>query len=180
MKKNTKKYFNLIELSLAIGILAIGATAVLALFPVGLQFNRDSVGENYCSMAAANFFAYISRRANESSNKWDALFMSGAASLIPPTKPSTEVNSTSDWSQAVGGGDMNNIYFVNDDDPPIPGVYGIKIETDSVIDFSGEVLIWCDANEDTAKLEIEISWPLIRPYLTRNKNYYCLYLYNNS
>ena len=45
MKYKVLKLFNMIELTLAIGILAIGSTAVLALFPIGVDKNKNSIGE---------------------------------------------------------------------------------------------------------------------------------------
>ena len=193
MEFSRKNYFNLVEVALAIGILAIGVTAVLALFPVGFDKSKQAVGENYCTEASDSLFSYVSRRANEDIGNWQTFFgaTGGDAPLIPATKPSTEVNSTSGWTQTGGGGDMNDIYFI---DPPVDGVYGIQVSTGNVVDFTGQGLLW---QEELPKLEVsgtsisidtgiavginlEISWPIEKPYAQRKKNYYYFELYNTN
>ena len=191
-----KKYFNLVEVALSIGILAIGVTSILALFPVGFDRSRQAIGENYCAEAADSLFSYIARKGSENSDNWDLLFgASGeSAALIPAVKPSSITDSVSGWNQTAGGEDMNDIYYVNDDDPPVPGVYGIKVQTDNTIDFSGEAIIWQEdlpemlvSNESVSvdtdiavRVNLEISWPVEKPYEKRKKTFYCFELFNSN
>ena len=46
MKKLTGHYFNMVEIVLAITVIAVGLTSVLVLFPVGLNAHREAVTEN--------------------------------------------------------------------------------------------------------------------------------------
>ena len=60
----TKKHqfrFNLIEIILAMGVVALGMTAVLALLSPALNANRGSLGETVAAEAAANMITYIDR-----------------------------------------------------------------------------------------------------------------------
>ena len=189
-----KKYFNLVEVALSIGILAIGVTAILALFPVGFDRSRQAIGENYCAEAADSLFSYIARKGSENSTNWNNLFgvSGGSSALIPAEKPSSSTDSVSGWNQTGGGGDMNDIYYVND--PPLPGVYGIKVQTGETIDFSGEAMIWQEnlpemlvSNESVSvdtdiavRVNLEISWPVEKPYEKRKKTFYCFELFNGN
>ena len=47
--------FTLIEITLAIGIVAIGMAGVMALFPIGLNASRDAIGDNYSSSISEQF-----------------------------------------------------------------------------------------------------------------------------
>lgn len=186
------KRFNLIEIALAIGILAIGMTAIVSLFPLGFQETRDSVGENYSSEAADSMLAYIAREAY---SDWNALFDgdgdgNGTNCLIPTTKPSTALTSTTGWTQPAGYTGV--IYDPNAGD----GVFGLKVtsgDDGSISDFSGQVLIWkskiqniraagVDIAEldysDAVALNLEISWPVEKIYAQRKKNTYYFELFN--
>ena len=61
---NRKKHlsrFNLVEIVLAIGVVALGMTAVLALLPPALNANRDSQGDSHAAEIASNMVAYIDK-----------------------------------------------------------------------------------------------------------------------
>ena len=89
-----QKKFSLIEIALAIGILAVGLTAIMSLLPLGFQETRDSIGENYSSEAADSMLAYIARESFNS-DSWNELFDGdeflggGINCSIPSTKPRT-------------------------------------------------------------------------------------------
>ena len=176
MNKRKHNFFNLVEIALAIGILAIGVTAIMSLFPLGFQETRDSIGENYASEAADSMLAYIARAAY---NDWSVL------DTIPTSKPSTSLTSTTGWTLLEG-----NIYNPGAD----TGIYGLKVTTGaSTVDFTGEVLLWKSkvqdiraAGEDISELgwtdavalHLEISWPVELPYAKRKKNTYYFELFN--
>lgn len=76
MKKKHLSRFNLIEIILAMGVVALGMTAVLALLPPALNANRDSQGDAVAIEAATNMIAYIDFVAtavvadNQSDDTW--------------------------------------------------------------------------------------------------------------
>ena len=65
-KKRHLSKFNLIEIVLAIGVVALGMTAVLALLPPALNANIDSQGDANAAEIASNVITYIDKIAQES------------------------------------------------------------------------------------------------------------------
>lgn len=146
MKTLIKKGFSLIEIALAIGVLALGAIAILALFPVGINQNRESIGTNYSSIAADTIFAYLSRETNEPTPRWNSVMASlptSTTSNAPPytIKPTSVMNSSA-WNipeetiiYTAADSDINNNTVAK-------GVFGIKVKTGDIVDFTGEALVW--------------------------------------
>ena len=133
VKRIRKQLFSMIELALAIAILAIAAISIISLFFLGLQENRNSIGDNYSAISAEGIFAYISRIAD---TEWTTLLTE-----IPSSKPNSELNSTAGWVDHDG--DVYN--------PPGSslGVYGIKKLTNNMTeDFNAEILIWRKRPDD--------------------------------
>lgn len=50
--KHIRHYFNMVEILLALGVVAIGICSVMVLFPVGSAATRDAVMENYAANSA--------------------------------------------------------------------------------------------------------------------------------
>ena len=46
MKKIQKKFFNMVEIALAMAIIAIGLSSILVLFPVGVNANKSAIADN--------------------------------------------------------------------------------------------------------------------------------------
>ena len=177
MKNLRKKLFNMIEIALAIGILAIGIVAILSIMPIGLKEDRVSKTQNYAASASDSAFAYVSR---EFDNSWGGL-------PLPSSKPATQLSNTDNWTASVEG----NIYKPGVED----GVYGIKMASGngSIADTAGEVLMWQTPINNamvggTEKLDftsasglnMEISFPVEKPYEQREKYKYYFEMYNNA
>jgi len=146
MKTFIRKCFSLIEIALSIGILALGAIAIIALFPMGISQNKDSIGTNYSSIAADTIFAYLSRETNEPTPKWNSVMASlptSTATNAPPyeIKPSSVMN-TAAWNVP----EETIIYITSDVDKNnvtvTKGIFGIKIQTGNIVDFTGEAIVW--------------------------------------
>ena len=54
-----KRFFNLIEIVLAMAVLAVGMTGVMALFPVGFKANNESVETNNAVLVANKIYSII-------------------------------------------------------------------------------------------------------------------------
>jgi len=183
----TKKYksnnFTLIEMIIAIALVAIGVTAVMSLFPIAMHASKSAIGHNYSAMAAENIFSYIT---NEADKNWNDTITSF------PKKNDT-IESFSDASQFIknhDGTDDNPGYIWDNEDDDTDGIFGLKVQTngtrttDGTIDMLGEIHIWKEKfqppgfsnNESAAKIYMEISWPLQKEMKNRNKNYYYLEL----
>lgn len=163
------KTFTLIEIVIAIAILAIGITSVMSLFPLGLHSTKNSIAQNYSAMEAENIYAYLSRTAYDN---WNAFETSIPAS----SKPNSIFNKSniSTWSQIEG-----NIY---DNTNANDGILGLKVQSNNNNDMTGEILLWkeelynyADPREQIPEaygVFMEISWPIEKPYKERKKNYY--------
>lgn len=55
----TKNYFNLIEISLAIAVLAIGLSSIMVLFPVGIKANSAAIVDNNLPDIAGQFIGTL-------------------------------------------------------------------------------------------------------------------------
>lgn len=54
-----KKYFNMIELALAIAVIAVGISSIMVLFPVGINATQDAVANNNITDVAEQIVAQI-------------------------------------------------------------------------------------------------------------------------
>jgi len=173
--------FNLVEILIAVFIIAIGVTGVMGLMPVGLNSARDSRAENYASFAANQFIAWFKRQAD---NNW-----SSYVSSIPITHSAIAEN---DAPTQISG---TNIYWKTSE----PQFYVIRQKSgtsDSIKDFEAAVRIWREnplnvgfvtpsgqtklASLDVtkaARICVEISWPLVKTHTAREKKYFIVDLY---
>ncbi|HBM15164.1 MAG TPA: hypothetical protein DD381_02280 [Lentisphaeria bacterium] len=144
MKITNKNFFSLIELCLAIGVLAVGATAVTTMIPVGIKENRESIGNNYSSIFADDMHSYISNYAlNLTPENWKAYFNN----LMMPKNGFPSVVSSNNWTLLQG-----DIYSPSKEDyknpgnytSALPGVYGIKVHSgnSNTPDFVAQANIW--------------------------------------
>ena len=71
------RQYNLVEVILALGVVAIGVVSIMALFPIGASASRDAAMETYSSNAADEMFHMLQFMAlndgdtlDDSWNKW--------------------------------------------------------------------------------------------------------------
>lgn len=57
-----RRYFNMIEITLAIAIMGVGITSLMVLMPVGLRSSQESVANNYVPIIADYFMTMIRNR----------------------------------------------------------------------------------------------------------------------
>jgi len=169
---NCKK-FTLIEIVIAIAILAIGVTSIMALFPLGLHSTKNAIAQNYSAFEAENIFAYLSRASD---NNWSIL-----NNITLDTKPNSTFTDTANLTKLEG-----NLWDDGNDD----GRFVLQVQSNSVDDMTGEVLLWkkelknyADTPVETADaygIYMEISWPIEKAYDKRKKNYYYMELVKNE
>ncbi|MBN2641283.1 MAG: hypothetical protein JXR78_06505 [Victivallales bacterium] len=194
-RNNNRNFFNMVEVTLAIAIIGIGISGVMALFPVGINANASAIANNYCANAAAEFLHFV---------KVQASLNSSALTSLPYEAPNltatgndhekvTELLPTWIGNPKVNG--FDSIYEIE----PSKGVYGIvqttTINGTDVVDFSAVFRIWksdvaipqaptTDFNwpDPWGKgsalpapapkiygINIEASWPASKPYDAREK-----------
>lgn len=86
--------FNMIEVALAMAIIAFGMTSILGLFPVGINASRNSIAENASIDSVEQFAGYIRSVSESSPGNFDSLFSNASGAL--KTVSTLPVNATID------------------------------------------------------------------------------------
>lgn len=192
-----KKFFNMIELTLAIAVVGIGMVSIMSLFPVGVNASRDAVGDNYAADSVEQILVYI---AAECQRDWTSyISTSGILGNITdnaPPIPDT-ATSTSAWPSPIVG---TNLFT------PVnalgANIYGIQQPAFGNPDFTAHIRIWkaqitnmtIAGNPVTipyyqvagsniigaARIYAEVSWPVEKPYSKRTKRVYALELFKQN
>jgi prepilin-type N-terminal cleavage/methylation domain-containing protein len=89
MKTVKKQAFNLIEILIALGILAIGMVAVLGLFPLGFATTRDAMAESSSADAADQMLHMLQFKLKDQT-VWTNIIVNHQ---IPSTKPVANWNT---------------------------------------------------------------------------------------
>lgn len=95
MAKSNKNisFFNMIEVALAMAIIAFGMTSILGLFPVGLNACRNSIAENYSADVVEQFSSYLKGYAGSSKANFETIFgtSAGTGYYNTTTNPMSDV-----------------------------------------------------------------------------------------
>ena len=94
MKIKKIHYFNMIEVLLALTVIAIGMTSVLGLFPVGLKASRQAVAENSSANVADQMVTYMRVMGESSDSAYTATFVTTATNLPNYDSGTDELNIT--------------------------------------------------------------------------------------
>jgi len=196
--------FSLIEITIAMGVVAIGVVAVVGAFPAAANKSRDAMTESYAAGAAGDLLAMIEQQGR---SNWSAWFDSGVGSLIgegPATTgdranfdlpaacyaiPNTKENL---WAYSTSGSFMAGnrrfkiIRYV--DDKLVPGGTDDKYDLiNDMVDFEAIMVVWREQVKYdgtttlpyaiAVRLNAEISWPAQVPYDRRQKAFYATELF---
>lgn len=182
------KFFNLIEVTLAIAVVGIGIAGIMSVFPVALNASRDAIGNNYAPEIGDQFLSFIAMKANNEQDWGNAA--SFVYKLPSDTIPSTASDGTFNVAPVTtGSGRIYESTVANS------GIY--KVEQGAaggIVDFSAIVRVWktqikgiyVSGNSGdvpykyAACIHVEVSWPLELPYTVRQKKYYALEIYNSN
>ena len=162
-----RRFFNMVEITLALAVVGIGITGIMAMFPPAIQASRDSIAENYSADAASLFLSSYENWLRQGAN-WPATVL--AADVVADLP----LEDGSSWSTEIFPG----VYSFTGK----PRIFGIK----SGSDFTAEVRVWTTQINDffwmnntvnipvssALRLHIEISWPASRKFDFREKRYY--------
>jgi len=191
--KITVRYFNMVELALAMAVLAIGISSILVLFPVGINASTNARANDQVPMVADMVLETIKSTVYKLTD-WSA-WTAG----IPTSMPTIvdEGNGASEYkvdSSPVQDG--WSLYGTNR-----AGIYAYKND-----DFNAYIRFWRDStnyyqefkigsvgladtdqaalNKVAAVIYVEISWPADVPYPARveagNVRTYRLELFNQE
>ncbi len=181
-----KQFFNMIEIMLALGVIAIGMSSILVLFPVGLNATNSATADNSVPDAALYFAGYLETSIRD---QWQRSGTSPRSSTLlnglPTAKP----------------GEPASIGWTNIPNTPVfyCGTAGLfkyeqshTVNGASVVDFAAEARVWRESNfihvpgqaapvsmtTGSAIIFIEVSYPLTKPYADREKQIYRFDLYD--
>lgn len=179
-------YFNMIEVALAMAIIAFGMTSILGLFPVGLNASRASQAENYSADIVEQLYGYIKNYAESSKANYDTYIYDSGNGVptainrgVPIGSPSRTLdehtssflsdymaNNTAVYSEfppSSGSG----IYRVPMGGAVMPCVYFVAQgpSNTKAIDFSAMILVWKSpvkslvAAGDASNITNWVEWP---------------------
>lgn len=197
LRQSTARPFNLIEITLALGVIAIGIVAILGLFPVGANASRDAMGQTTAAQTADEMLAFIEQTIRAcwplDDAAWDA--------LLPDTdnKPTPETDMNNFESSAQPGtngmiyahqtdaGQYRLIRFVNVDGVTDGNGDAVYNEATDIKDFDAVMILWrsqvdvagTDIEYDYAVgINAELTWPAGIPLQSRERKAFYLELFN--
>lgn len=175
MKKRSRFYYNLVEITLAMAVVGIGIAGIMALFVPALDASKEAVAESHASQVATTLLAYLERAKK---NNWSF--------VLPSTEPAAKtalgfndegIPDTSGWGSEV----LPDLYSLGG------GYYGLKVGDGS--QFCAFARVWTstvtvkDSTESVAvpsgdfiRINVEIAWPATVPDANRQKRYYIVEL----
>lgn len=196
VKRRMKKYFNLVEIVLAMAVLTVGIAGVVALIPVGLNSYRDAMADNDGAQNAEAMLKIMESYFTRSSSSFNVI------STLPAKKfnkdDDDEINdslpkdTSSGWNLESGG-----FYRVDES----VGLYGFASPDLEKADFIAHALVWTEpvnilkwdagasewvvdtpsgTGNNVVRLNVELSWPVAKPYKQRETRLFVLEIYNKN
>lgn len=195
MKKQQKKrFFNLIEVTVAIAVVGIGIAGVMALLPPAIEANRSADYNNYTGDVVSTLASYYQAELQRS---WRTSTSAGDFIILLDSKPSENTLKTDllyaptdAWTEKKG---LQGIYTVNKGGT---AYFGVKTVDEGIL---ANILVWKASDSDVPALQyhdpadtanpktittgekmrvfFELSWPAARPYDSREKRLYVYEFY---
>lgn len=174
------RFFNLIEITMAIAVVGIGIGGVMALFPPAIEANKVANTLNFTGNVVDNLVSYVRYK----------ILTDNFASQLKEKSVAEEPSVDTDISEWTAIPNFSGIYTIAGKTT----VFGVK-STDETI--SAHVRIWKAAENAFAEkcnkfymdktlkeipisgreqYVVELSWPVAKPYADREKQ---LFLFGN-
>jgi len=204
MKATIKRGFNLIEITLAVAIIAVGMSSILVLFPVGLNASSAAAADNMVQDVAEYILGYLECRTqaawrdaagNATANAFVGSLPDSLSDADDSSVTWTTIANTKLESGNLGGSTV--FRYVQS--------YNVVIDGDSttVTDFSAVIRVWKEkiplllrktdnttatqttdspASAGTYGMTLcaEISFPVEKPYADREKYLFRREIYNHA
>jgi type II secretory pathway pseudopilin PulG len=190
-----KTPFNMIEVLLALGVLAIGAVSVMALFPYGFASNRDSVAESFAGDSADQFLHWFAAQAR-SAGGWATY--AADPNWLPTAKPAVPGPDASDagWTPLPPAAPTMVTPSLGYRRHSSAGLLWVTFQRGDaaapIVDFSSVYRMWREdvtvpdprpgsgggdislSADSALAINLEASWPAELPYERRQKAVYRL------
>jgi type II secretory pathway pseudopilin PulG len=176
-----KQHFSLVELMLALGVVAIGVCSIMVLFPIGANASRDASMETFAAQAADQMLNF---RKYKLYNTWDlGNIPSGAPSSIGNTGGLDFCTNTDNWEP----GTIPQLYSYKSS--PSSGLYQLISYKDGAespltdCDYRVILKLYYDtikvgsntySTDFAVRLNVEASWPAELPDAQRQKALYTM------
>ena len=154
MKKRFVRHnFNMVEIMLAVIVIALGIAGTFVLFPVGVNANKDATAENSIADIALYTEAVIRSRVLEDSNSRTGFLQSQVSQHFAAPDPSgvdavqaaADIYDTTNWIAAIRSSDGPKTLRRRNG---VPGVYLYRQLSGNpsapVVDFSAIVRVYLD------------------------------------
>lgn len=191
---NPVSAFSMVELVLALGLVAVGLVSIMALFPIGVSAGRDAMAEGCSGNAAEQLLHRVEYLLRHGTGGWTT-----RVAAIRNSQPSATQSADFSIDGVTAMANTNGTVFENS---AITGVYkviryidenddGAYNITGDILDFEAIMTVWraqvvipTPSGSNTlgygvaVALCAEISWPAKLPYSRRQKSEYRLELFN--
>lgn len=173
-----KQFFNLIEIALAMAIIAIGLSSLMVLFPVGLTASNAAVAANNIPDISSRLIAEIKARMCYTTSYTDHFFNNAffAKAQAKAEDTATEVASLP-AAEISFHPDKGVLYYVksnpNSENADFSAAARFWYEPPEAMSYSADGSSYPpDVAANThyhVKLWVEVSWPLDLPYAARKQ-----------
>jgi len=167
-------FFNMVEIAIALAVVAIGVVSIVALFPVGLEATRDAIADSYAADAADSFLHY---KTGQLKTSWVLTNIKSDQSLVPTTTPSGAGVTMPGTSTTIIDG--SNGTFLIQQGADFSGVFRMWWSPVFYSYYNGTQWTSDDLLPGKAiGLNLEVSWPAQAPYDKRRRALYYLEVFN--
>ncbi len=194
MTRHRKNYFNMVEVTLALGVAVIGVVCIMALIPVGMNASRDATADNYLPDVAQELLTIIKLDCKRADATWGV--PANGPGKVPTSKPTAnnwgDVDSIDRSSAYLGNPKESGGFVISNGDGNFLIVQQTKVADgptpdDDVfnIDFAAAARVWQENISDfrffnavtptvnvsgvSKAIYIEVSWPATIPYGRREE-----------
>ena len=163
--------FNMVEIVLAIGVVAIGVTGVMALLPPALNANRDVAADAFVAEAASKVSALLNLKYIPDWKNGTNLPFSTSSTQPEPSQATTkgsDVDSNlSDWK--VYNTNVSSIYWFESGDG-MTVLHASFRQADIPADlYNGTTSVGPTEANNTKRIFVEFSWPVTVALENRQK-----------
>lgn len=162
--------FNLIEITMAIAVVGIGIAGIMALFPPAIEANRTADNQNYLGQVSETLMGYLEAEIFSDFDK-----VKNLSETKPATSPDLSKNTTSLTDKGIYGlrtTSDGNVLYIESPDGRVNAFIAIWRDSSPVPGIESGTEAY------SRRVYVEISWPAVRPYDTREKKLYVFDVFN--
>lgn len=155
--KHPKRYFNMVEIVLAIAVAAIGIVGIVGVLPVAVKSNTNAEADSIVSDAAATFFAeVVDERVMRTRRSGASLSTIPSSKGSDPSKRSiSQAKSSTTKLGGIDFGDTLNDVDNNTNAPFMMRNWRIEPNVDENPLFEADIRFWYEYPDDIVAFKTE-------------------------